>query len=163
MNKSMIVRIFAVLLTFSGTMLLTPAANAMATDTVPLTRCCSDDATYKAFGERDGIYKLMNDFMRELLADDRTRPFFEHVDQQRVILMLTDQVCYATGGPCEYKGRSMADAHHGMGVKREHFNALVEDLQTSMTRFKIPFRDQNKLLAVFAPMYRDVEQPKAVD
>lgn len=153
---------FASILTVAASALFTlgsPVALATA-DTVPLAKCCTDDSTYKAFGERAGINKLMNDFLRELLADDRTRPFFEKVDQQRLVLMLTDQVCYATGGPCEYRGRSMTDSHRGMGVKREHFNALVEDLQKSMDRFQIPFREQNKLLAVFAPMYRDIEDPK---
>lgn len=132
-----------------------------ADDTVALKPCCgADQAVYNDFGGRDGISHLVNDFMRELLADDRTRPFFEHADQQRIILMLTDQICYATGGPCEYKGLSMTDAHKGLNIKREDFNALVEDLQKSMNRFNIPFRSQNKLLAVLAPMHRDIEQAK---
>ncbi|MFN3586018.1 MAG: group I truncated hemoglobin [Moraxellaceae bacterium] len=142
-----------------GGLTLLPLPAAAASDSVPLVRCCGDDMTvYRDFGEREGIQRLMEDFMRDLLADDRTRPFFEKVDQQRVILMLTEQFCHAAGGPCEYRGRSMTDAHAGMGVKREHFNALVEVLQKSMTRAGIPFRSQNRMLAVFAPMYRDIEQ-----
>lgn len=143
------------LLSFS----LAPRVAHAADDTVALKPCCgSDQSVYQDFGGREGIARLTSDFMRELLADDRTRPFFEHADQQRIILMLTDQICYATGGPCEYKGLSMTDAHKGLNIKRENFNALVEDLQKSMDRFNIPFRSQNKLLAVLAPMHRDIEQ-----
>jgi hemoglobin len=43
-----------------------------------------------------------------------------------------------------------------MGVTRSHFNALVEVLQVSMDARGIPFRHQNQLLALLAPMHRDV-------
>lgn len=149
----------AVATMLAGSSLLVAPVALATPDTVPLKACCTDDSTYQAFGQREGINTLMKSFIQDLLADDRTRPFFQGVDQQRLVAMLTDQVCQATGGPCEYKGRSMTDSHRGMGVKREHFNALVEVLQRSMDRAGVPFRHQNKLLAVFAPMYRDIEQP----
>jgi hemoglobin len=50
----------------------------------------------------------------------------------------------------------MAESHAGLGITRADFNALVEDLQTAMNARGIPFRAQNKLLAVLAPMHREV-------
>lgn len=41
----------------------------------------------------------------------------------------------------------MTDAHQGMGVKREHFNALVEVLLHTMDMANVPFRGQHKLSA----------------
>jgi hemoglobin len=43
-----------------------------------------------------------------------------------------------------------------MDVTRGHFNALVEVLQHSMDARGIPVARQNQLLALLAPMYRDV-------
>lgn len=43
-----------------------------------------------------------------------------------------------------------------LGLDRADFNALVEDLQIAMNQRGIPFRSQNKLLAVLAPMHREV-------
>lgn len=126
-------------------------------DTAPLKRCCGGDTRpYKDFGEKAGIERLMRDFMEGLLAEPRTRPFFEGQNRERIILQLTDQICYALEGPCEYTGRPMRATHQGMGITRREFNALVEVLQASMNKAGIPFRSQNKLLAVFAPMERDV-------
>lgn len=137
-----------------------PAAPALADttgDSAPLKRCCGGDTgPYKDFGEKAGIERLMRDFMEGLLADPRTRPFFEGQNKERIILQLTDQLCYALEGPCEYGGRPMRATHQGMGVSRREFNALVEVLQTSMNKAGIPFRSQNRMLAVFAPMERDV-------
>lgn len=130
---------------------------ALSTDSAALTRCCNGDpATYQAFGEKAGIERLMHVFMEGLIADARTRPFFENQNQARIVAQLTDQVCYALEGPCVYSGRAMKQTHQNLVLDRSHFNALVEVLQTAMDQAGIPFRSQNKLLAVFAPMERDI-------
>ena len=112
---------------------------------------------YKQFGELDGLKALMEDFMVQLLKDERTRPFFAEADQTAIKAHLVEQFCVILGGPCSYTGRDMKTAHAGMGVERSHFNALVEDLQIAMDKRGIPFRAQNKLLAKLAPMHRDIE------
>lgn len=109
------------------------------------------------FGGREGLAALMDDFMAGLLADARTRPFFENVDQAMVKKHLADQFCVILGGDCRYTGRDMRAAHAQMGVTRADFNALVEVLQVAMDKRGIPFRSQNKLLAKLAPMHRDIE------
>ncbi len=124
----------------------------------------ADQATFKAFGGRPGLVKIMDDMMLELLKDPRTEPFFAPVDQDHVKAMLVDQLCELLQGDCVYAGLDMRSAHADMGVKREHFNALIESLQLAMERNNVPFRAQNKLLAKLAPMHRDiVEKTDAAD
>ncbi len=115
-----------------------------------------DAAAYQAFGEKAGLVKIMDDFMVNLLADPRTKPFFENSDQTRVKAQLVDQFCFILGGPCEYKGAKMKPMHANLGINREQFNALVEQLQNAMDKHKVPFRAQNQLLAILAPMHRDI-------
>ena len=114
----------------------------------------SDTAAFKAFGEKDGLVKIMNDFMVGLLNDKRTKPYFENIDQQRVKEQLVNQICEILQGPCKYTGGAMTPIHKEMGVNREAFNALVENLQFAMDKNNVPFAMQNKLLAVLAPMHR---------
>ena len=109
------------------------------------------------FGGPQGLATLMDDFMVGLLADRRTRPFFENVDQAMVKKHLADQFCVILGGDCQYTGRDMRTTHAQMGVTRADFNALVEVLQVAMAKRGIPFRSQNKLLAKLAPMHREIE------
>jgi hemoglobin len=115
-----------------------------------------DSAAYQAFGEKAGLVRVMDDFMVGLLADPRTKPFFENADQARVKAQLVDQFCFILGGPCEYKGAKMKPMHANLGINREQFNALVEQLQNAMDKNKVPFRAQNQLLAILAPMHRDI-------
>jgi hemoglobin len=95
--------------------------------------------------------------MIQLLADARIKTFFENADQARIKAHLVEQFCVILGGPCSYGGRDMKTTHEGLNIGRAQFDALVEDLQIAMATRHIPFRAQNKLLAVLAPMHREVE------
>lgn len=125
--------------------LLSPAARA-------------DDSLYQTFGEKPGLEKITNDFVTNLLADPRTKTYFDGVSLKRLKQKLAEQFCVLTGGPCEYTGRTMKESHEGLNIDRAAFNALVEDLQKAMDKNDVPFRAQNKLLAKLAPMYRDIEE-----
>lgn len=110
-------------------------------------------SVFEDFGGKAGLVSLMDDFMDNLMADPRTHPFFAPVDREHVKKELVDQFCVILDGPCTYTGRDMKSVHHGMGVDRADFNALVEDLQKAMNKHGISFRSQNKLLAKLAAMH----------
>lgn len=135
-------------LAFAASSLL--VAGASLAQTAP-----PNDQLYRAFGEKAGLVALMDDFMVRLLADPRTGPHFKPANQQRVKEQLVDQLCVLAGGPCVYKGADMKSAHANLDIKKSDFNALVEVLQQSMDAKGIPFRTQNQMLALLAPMHRD--------
>jgi hemoglobin len=116
----------------------------------------ADDSLYRTFGEKTGLAALMDDFVNRLVADPRTRPFFETADLPHLKTQLTDQLCELSGGPCKFTGKDMKTAHEGMGIGKNNFNALVEVLQDAMDAKKIPFTAQNRMLALLAPMNRDI-------
>ena len=151
MNKLII---GACLLTFG-----TAAVSAQAQSTVPdAPVIATDDRLYMAFGGHDGLVRIMDDFMVNLLADSRTEPFFGPSDQVKIKALLVEQFCVILGGPCTYSGRTMKEAHQGMGVGEADFYALVEALQRAMDKNKVPFSAQNKLLAALAPQHRDITE-----
>lgn len=116
----------------------------------------TDDALYQQLGAQPGLVKLVDDFMVRLLADPRMNPFFKDVDQAHVKAELVTQFCEVSGGPCRRKGPDMKQAHAGMDINKNNFNALVEVLQQAMEAQGIAFTTQNKLLARLAPMHRDI-------
>jgi hemoglobin len=125
--------------------------------TAPAAPKITDGAKlFEDFGGKAGLVAIMDDFMVNLLADSRTRPFFENVDQARVKTQLVDQFCEILNGGCSYGGRDMVTAHQGMNVTTRDFYALVEALQKAMDRHSVPFGSQNRLLAALAPQHRDI-------
>ena len=134
-----------------------PAASAATTDSYPAApRDPSLRPVFNEFGGKAGLVSLMNDFMDNLMADARTRPFFANADREHIKLELVDQFCQILDGPCTYTGKDMSTVHRGLAINRAAFNALVEDLQDAMNKHHIPFRAQNKLLAKLAPMNRQI-------
>lgn len=115
-----------------------------------------DSSLYIALGEQVGIIQLSNDFVTRLVADKRLAPFFEKTNLPNFKLQLADQFCAVSGGPCVYKGADMKSAHANFDIAKADFNALVEVLQQSMDAKAIPFKEQNRLLALLAPMHREV-------
>jgi hemoglobin len=50
----------------------------------------------------------------------------------------------------------MRSAHKGLRITNAHFNALVEDLNKSLIKFRVPERERRELIAILAPMRRDI-------
>lgn len=108
------------------------------------------------FGGEPGLVAVVDDFLHLMQANPRIAHFFVDIDEDLLKRHLVDQFCVILGGDCQYGGRDMLTSHAGLGINRADFNALVEDLQTAMSRHGVPFRAQNRLLAELAPMHRDI-------
>ncbi len=128
-------------------------AAGCATAPAPTAR---DDSLYQAFGGQPGLTVLMDDFMVRLLADARMKPFFEESDHAHVKKELVTQLCQLSGGPCQRNGPDMTKSHSGLDITRADFNALVEVLQDRMDARGIGFGNQNRMLALLAPMHRQI-------
>jgi hemoglobin len=115
---------------------------------------------YTRLGGKPAIRAVVNDFVGNVAADKRINKFFAKTDIPNLKRQLTNQICQGSGGPCKYTGRSMKDAHRGMGVSGGDFGALVEDLQKSLNKFKVPAREQGELLAILGPMKRDIVEKR---
>lgn len=115
-----------------------------------------DPALYQAFGGEAGVARVVDRLVDLSLADPRLGPIFEPFDMVRLRRTLKEQFCYLLGGPCSYTGRDMKSAHADMGLQQKDFALLVEHLRTAMKEADVPFRRQNQLLSILAPMRRDV-------
>ncbi|GGX18257.1 group I truncated hemoglobin [Undibacterium macrobrachii] len=115
-----------------------------------------DDILYQGLGKTEGITKIVNDFVPLILADTRINSFFAKMKKDEFSALLVAQFCELAGGPCQYKGKDMYEAHQGMNISNAHFNALAEDLQIAMEMNQIPSSIANKLISKLAPMQRPI-------
>ncbi|HEV7556870.1 MAG TPA: group 1 truncated hemoglobin [Kofleriaceae bacterium] len=120
------------------------------------TPAAKEKSLYDRLGGKDAIQKVVTDFVGNVVADKRINKFFAKTDGKKLIGLLTDQVCEATGGPCKYKGKNMADAHKGMKITDADFTALVEDLTKSLDKFKVPEKEKGELLGALGGMKGDI-------
>jgi len=119
----------------------------------------ADKPLYDRLGGKDAITAVVDDFVANIAADARINAFFANADIPRLKTMMVDQICEASGGPCKYTGKTMKESHTGMGVKDEHFGALVEDLVKSLDKFKVPEKEKGELLGALGGMKGDIVTP----
>lgn len=114
------------------------------------------DSLYDDLGGLDSITRFTNRLVDLTFEDPRTAHQFKQTKKDRLAKLLVDQICDLSGGPCQYKGVNMKKSHIKLGITEAEFNALVEQLQQAMDEEGVPFHAQNRLLALLAPMKRDI-------
>jgi hemoglobin len=119
------------------------------------------DALYKSLGGKKAIVAVVDQFVTNCATDPAIKAYFAADVKDKAKLKafktnLVNQICEAAGGPCKYTGKSMKDAHAGMGITSADFNALVGDLVKALDQFKVKEADKNALLGVLGPMKSDI-------
>jgi hemoglobin len=61
---------------------------------------------------------------------------------------VTEMVCWASGGPQQYSGRSMGDSHRHLMITEEEWQAFMDDFQQTLSKFQVPQQEQEELKAI---------------
>ncbi len=116
---------------------------------------------YDRLGGMKAIEAVVNDFIDTVGSDKRiTNPKvgqrLKEIDIAKLKSLVADQVCAGTGGPCEYKGRSMKESHAGLAITDAEFGYVVDDLVKTLDKYKVPEKEKGELLAILGPMKPDI-------
>jgi hemoglobin len=132
-----------------------------------VTSCSDDEKTvvpetlYTRLGGIEAISAVTDKFLANVVADNVINERFSATvaDEFRLRLLRTnliDQICAGAGGPCQYKGLTMMEAHDGMDISVAEFNALVGDLVAALDFYEVPTEEKNELLAVLGPLQSQI-------
>ena len=116
----------------------------------------SAPSLYQQLGAEAGIEAIVEGLLYEIEHDKRIVHHFADTDIARFRRLLAEQLCQLSGGPCVYTGGTMQESHTGFNISLADYDALVEGLISVMKRQNISIAAQNQLLALLAPMYKDV-------
>lgn len=116
---------------------------------------------YERLGGIEAISAVVDQFLVNVVADNAINARFAATvaDPARTQLLrnnLIDQICAGAGGPCQYKGKNMKDAHKNMNITEAEFNALVADLVAALDQFNVPQKEKEDLLGILGPMKPDI-------
>lgn len=119
-----------------------------------------DASLYERLGRKPAIEAVVSDFVDLVGQDQRVTHLPPPERVPRLKSLLTDLVCQAAGGPCEYTGRDMKTAHAGLEISGAEFDAVVDDLVQTLDKYRVPQPEQNEILALLAPMRGDIVAAK---
>jgi hemoglobin len=122
---------------------------------------------YERLGGVYSIATVVDDFIDRVMADPRlnANPAVDEahhrVPPAGFKYLATEMVCWASGGPQQYTGRSMADSHRHLHITPQEWEAFMEDLQQTLDKFQVPAAEQAELRAIVQSTYGDIVVAKA--
>ena len=111
---------------------------------------------YDRLGGLDMINALTESWVARVGGDDRANGKFARTDIPRLMKEVADQLCEATGGPCTYTGRSMAETHAGMQTTAGEFDVVMQHLGAALDELNVPGAEQAELVGLLMPMRDDI-------
>ena len=132
---------------------------------VAVTACASltpaPQSLYDRLGGKAAIEAVVNDFIDAVGSDERitnekVKASLASIDIASLKMHVTDQVCMATGGPCDYTGRDMKSTHVGLEITNDEFDYVLDDLVKTLNAYKVPEREQDELLSLRGPIRDDI-------
>lgn len=103
------------------------------------------------------IDRIMTD--PRLNANPRVDEAHHRVPPAGFKYLVTEMVCWATGGPQKYTGKSMFDSHAQLGITEGEWQAFLDDFQQVLDQFKVPAAEQRELFAIVASTKADIVLP----
>jgi hemoglobin len=117
---------------------------------------------YERLGGVYPIATVVDDFIDRIMIDPRLNKN-PRVDEahHRVLppgfkYLVTEQVCWAAGGPQKYTGRSMAESHKDLNITSDEWAAFMDDLQQTLDKFAVPPPEQDELKAIVNSTRADI-------
>jgi len=116
---------------------------------------------YERIGGQAVIEAVVTDTIGQVAADPHLNQSFEGTNLHRIERLLAEQICDITGGPCHYSGDTMRQVHAGHHISEAEFYGLVQVMRNALLAHHVALRERNELLALLAPMKRDVVEAPA--
>ena len=123
------------------------------------------EATRSLYERLGGVYAIavvVDDFIDRIMGDTRLNAnprvdeAHHHVSPQGFKYYVTEQVCWAAGGPQTYSGRSMLDTHRELGISGEEWDAFMDDFHQTLAKFSVPEHERGELDAIIESTKDDI-------
>ena len=111
---------------------------------------------YERIGYQSGVETVVDYFLANVAGDDRVNGRFADTDMAQLRGHLIDQVCEATDGPCTYTGKSMREAHAGMGITEAEFAIIAGHFAAAMEQAGVSASDHAAIMGVLSAMQDDI-------
>src|ERR1700687_4294566 len=117
---------------------------------------------YSRLGGVYSVATVVDDFINRIMVDPRLNAnalvdeAHHRVPPAGFKYLVTEMVCWATGGPQKYTGKSMAESHAHLKITSAEWEAFLDDFQQTLDKFKGPSEEQAELKAIVNSTRSDI-------
>jgi hemoglobin len=122
-------------------------------------------ATPSLYERLGGVYSIatvVDDFIDRIMigprlnANPRVDEAHHRVPPAGFKYLVSEMVCWATGGPQKYTGRSMKGSHKDLMIRAAEWEAFLDDLQQTLDKFAVPEAEQAEIKAIVNSTWTDI-------
>lgn len=111
---------------------------------------------YEQIGGAPAIEAVVDLFYEKVWNDPLLADYFEGVDRDRLKDHQREFVTAALGGPQNYDGRKMGEAHTGLGITDAAFYQVVAHLAATLTELGVDKDTIGQIAITLAPYRNDI-------
>jgi hemoglobin len=111
---------------------------------------------YDEIGGEPAVSAAVEIFYGKVLDDPGLAGYFDRVDMADLQAHQRAFIGAALGGPEAYEGRSMKEAHAGLGITSEDFDAVVGHLGDTLTDLGVPGPTIGTIAGALAPLKKEI-------
>lgn len=121
---------------------------------------------YNRLGGVYAIATVVDDFIDRIMDDPRINAnakvdeAHHKVSRAGFKYLVTEMVCWATGGPQKYSGRNMHDSHAHLAITEGEWQVFLADFRTTLDKFAVPATEQAELVAIVDSTKKDIVLPR---
>ncbi len=125
----------------------------------------SDDTPQSLYERLGGFYNIaavVDDFIdrimdnAELNANPKVDEAHHRVSRAGFKYIVTEMVCWASGGPQTYSGKTMRESHEHLDITEQEWHVFLKDFQDSLDKFDVPPAEQKELFAIVESTKGDI-------
>lgn len=117
---------------------------------------------YDRLGGLPAISVVVSDLLDALVPDSilNLNPAIDKaryaVPKEYLKYHVTSMVCQATGGPCQYTGKSMTDSHAHLNITEAEWDRFIEIFTEILVKHNVPEAEKKELYAILGSTKADI-------
>jgi 3-oxoadipate enol-lactonase len=111
---------------------------------------------YERLGGRAALEPVVADIIELHFTEEITKPIMNGVDKQKLIRLVVEWLCRASGGAEKYTGRDMVSAHAHLNMTDVHFMAAGDQVMRVLTKYEVPEPEAQEVLCAIVAHHDDV-------
>jgi hemoglobin len=124
-------------------------------------RTSMGNSLYERLGGAGGIAALVDDIVEAHMANPLIKArFLPYREQADTLAKVKQHTCdffgAGSGGPEVYSGRSMRDTHRGMNISEQEYEAVADDIMSTLKKHKIDEETRKEVMTIVDSLKTDI-------
>jgi hemoglobin len=111
---------------------------------------------FDEIGGAPSVKAAVDLFYSKVMEDPSLAGYFDETNMASLKSHQRAFIAAALGGPAMYAGRSMAEAHAGLGITGDAFDTVVGHLGATLTELGVPGPTIGTIAGALAPLKTDI-------